>query len=227
MATPPSSLLSSPARSTSSAVSSSSLLEAPSVAHHAGRQGRQHRHRKPSEALTASLDEVLRLERCYETEAGLVKRREVLKSLNVLVKQWIQSVSLSRGMHWHDIDKIGGRIVTYGSYMLDISHQGADIDALCIAPQHITRAEYFSSFFSLLSYQAEVTDLRSIEEAYVPVLKMRFSGIEIDMTFARLNMPEVTRTSRNRELVCPFRFLPMKTSTSRLRWFWATWTPSA
>lgn len=45
-------------------------------------------------------------------------------------------------MHWHNIDKIGGQIVTYGSYMLGILHQGADIDALCIAPQHITRLEH-------------------------------------------------------------------------------------
>ena len=43
----------------------------------------------------------------------------------------------------------------------------------------------------MLTYQSEVTDLRAIEEAYVPVLKMRYSGIEIDMTFARLNMPEI------------------------------------
>ncbi len=42
-----------------------------------------------------------------------------------------------------------------------------------------------------MSYQPEVTDLRAIEEAFVPVLKMRFDGIEIDMTFARLDMPEV------------------------------------
>ena len=109
--------------------------------------------------LSSSLDRVLVDERCYESNDGIVRRREALKNLNLLVKQWIQvikdchgltsgtgvtsvfvqSVSLSRGMHWQDIDKIGGRVVTYGSYMLGISHQGADIDALCLAPQHITR----------------------------------------------------------------------------------------
>lgn len=54
------------------------------------------------------------------------------------------------------------------------------------------RNEYFSSFLSLLSYQSEVSELRAIEEAYVPVLKMRFDGIEIDMTFAKLNVAEVS-----------------------------------
>ena len=51
----------------------------------------------------------------------------------------------------------------------------------------INRAEYFNSFVQLLSYQSEVKDLRAIEEAFVPLLKLRFDGIEIDMTFARMN----------------------------------------
>lgn len=99
-------------------------------------------------------------------------------------------------MHWQDMDKIGGRIVTYGSYMLGISHQGADIDALCIAPHHVTRSEYFKSFYSLLAFQKEVTELRAIEEAFVPVIKFRYSGIEIDMTFTRLQTAEVPQDSQ-------------------------------
>ena len=39
-----------------------------------------------------------------------------------------------------------------------------------------------------LQYQEEVTELRAIEEAFVPVIKFRYNGIEIDMTFARTNM---------------------------------------
>ena len=65
--------------------------------------------------------------------------------------------------------------------------KGADIDALCIAPQHVKRQEYFKSFYNLLSIQKEITELRAIEKAYVPVIKFRFNGIEIDMTFTRLN----------------------------------------
>ena len=75
--------------------------------------------------------------------------------------------------------------------MLGISHQGADIDALCLAPKHVTRGEFFSNFFLILASQKEVKDLRAIERAFVPVIKFRYNNIEIDMTFAKLNMNEV------------------------------------
>ena len=36
-----------------------------------------------------------------------------------------------------------------------------------------------------------MAELRAIEEAFVPVIKFRYNGIEIDMTFSRLNMNEL------------------------------------
>ena len=63
-----------------------------------------------------------------------------------------------------------------------------------------TRAEYFNSFVQLLSYQSEVKELRAIEEAFVPLLKLRFDGIEIDMTFARMNRYELSHVAS--DLVC-------------------------
>ena len=69
----------------------------------------------------------------------------------------LQSVSLGRGMSWTAPENLSGRIETYGSFQLGISAKGADIDALCIAPQHITMAEYFNSFVQflvLISYYA-------------------------------------------------------------------------
>ena len=43
------------------------------------------------------LEEVLHKQACYETNKGLEARREALKNLNVLVSQWIQSISLNAG----------------------------------------------------------------------------------------------------------------------------------
>lgn len=36
-----------------------------------------------------------------------------------------------------------------------------------------------------------MSDLRAVEEAFVPVIKMTFDNIEIDMTFARLALKEI------------------------------------
>jgi len=110
-------------------------------------------------------------------------------------------------------EQVGGKIYTFGSYRLGVHHKGADIDALCVVPRHIYRPDYFTSFFELLKMQEEVTDLRvhmknnlynnlvkylisifvsqAVEEAFVPVIKMNFDGIEIDMLFAKLTLKEI------------------------------------
>lgn len=116
---------------------------------------------------------------------------EILSKLNHLVKEWVCEVSVRRNMPQNLAEQVGGKIYTFGSYRLGVHHKGADIDALCVAPRHIDRTDYFTSFFELLKTQREVTDLRAVEEAYVPVIKMDFDGIEIDLLFARLALKEI------------------------------------
>lgn len=111
--------------------------------------------------------------------------------LNGLVKQWIKETSIARNMPSNVAESVGGKIYTFGSYRLGVHHKGADIDALCVVPRHIQRSDYFISFFDLLKQQKEVCDLRAVEEAFVPVIKMNFDGIEIDMLFAKLALKEV------------------------------------
>jgi poly(A) polymerase len=116
---------------------------------------------------------------------------EILAKLNTLVKQWVKDVSIQKNMPEQMAEKLGGKIYTFGSYRLGVHHRGADIDALCVAPRNIERTDYFTSFFELLKQQSEVTECRAVEEAFVPVIKMNFDGIEIDLLFARLALKEI------------------------------------
>lgn len=127
----------------------------------------------------------------FETEEELNHRMEILAKLNTLVKQWVKDVSIAKNMPEAAASKLGGKIYTFGSYRLGVHHKGADIDALCVAPRNIERSDYFTSFFELMKKQPEVTECRAVEEAFVPVIKMNFDGIEIDLLFARLSLKEI------------------------------------
>lgn len=150
---------------------------------------------KPSDlARTNELREALKPYNVFESEEELNHRMEILSKLNALVKQWIKETSVARNMPSNIAENVGGKIYTFGSYRLGVHHKGADIDALCVVPRHIYRSDYFTSFFDLLKQQKEVTDLRAVEEAFVPVIKMNFDGIEIDMLFAKLALKEIPDT---------------------------------
>lgn len=53
-------------------------------------------------------------------------------------------------------------------------------------PRHVDRSDFFSTFMTMLKEQEGVNDLRAVEDAYVPVIKMTFDGVELDILFARL-----------------------------------------
>ncbi|KAJ6645725.1 Poly(A) polymerase gamma [Pseudolycoriella hygida] len=147
---------------------------------------------KPEDVVyTTALQRTLEPYNVSETELELHHRMEILAKLNALVKEWIKHVSIAKNMPPASAEKLGGKIYTFGSYRLGVHHKGADIDALCVAPCNVDRNDYFSSFMELLKKQPEVSECRAVEEAYVPVIKMNFDGIEIDLLFARLNLKEI------------------------------------
>ncbi len=140
---------------------------------------------------TIDLEKALEPYNVFENEQELNHRMEILAKLNTLVKQWVKDVSVTKNMPEQMAEQLGGKIYTFGSYRLGVHHKGADIDALCVAPRNIERTDYFTSFFELLKQQPEVTECRAVEEAFVPVIKMNFDGIEIDLLFARLALKEI------------------------------------
>ncbi|KAJ8341204.1 hypothetical protein SKAU_G00334950 [Synaphobranchus kaupii] len=142
-------------------------------------------------ALTRKLTEALKPYGVFEEELELQRRILVLGKLNTLVKEWIRDISETKNLPMSVIENVGGKIFTFGSYRLGVHTKGADIDALCVAPRHVERADFFSSFYEKLKDQEEVKDLRAVEEAFVPVIKLSFDGIEIDILFARLALQTI------------------------------------
>jgi len=141
--------------------------------------------------LSAELETSLKPHGCFETEEELNHRMDVLSRLNDLVRKWIKDTSVSKNMPESMAENVGGKIFAYGSYRLGVHNKGADIDTLCVAPRHILREDYFSTFLDMIRVQDEVTDLRPVPDAFVPVIKLCFDGIDIDLVFARLALKEV------------------------------------
>ncbi|XP_048185986.1 poly(A) polymerase beta [Perognathus longimembris pacificus] len=141
--------------------------------------------------LTRRLVETLKPFGVFEEEEELQRRILILEKLNNLVKAWIREISESRSLPQAVVDSVGGKIFTFGSCRLGVHTKGADIDALCVAPRHVDRSDFFTSFYDKLKLQEEVKDLRAVEEAFVPVIKLCFDGIEIDILFARLALQTI------------------------------------
>lgn len=109
---------------------------------------------------TLELETVLNNYDNLETEEELNHRMEILARLNDMVNEWVIELAISQNMPEEIAASVGGRITTFGSYRLGVHSKGSDIDALCIAPRHVTRADYFTSFFEKLKDCSEVKELR-------------------------------------------------------------------
>ncbi|KAM9476524.1 poly(A) polymerase gamma isoform 2-T2 [Clarias gariepinus] len=140
---------------------------------------------------TQKLIEAMKPFGVFEDEDELNHRLAVLGKLNSFVKEWIAEISESKNLPPSAVANVGGKIFTFGSYRLGVHTKGADIDALCVAPRHVERSDFFTSFFEKLKQHDEIKDLRAVEDAFVPVIKFKFDGIEIDLLFARLALQSI------------------------------------
>ncbi|CAJ0588911.1 unnamed protein product [Cylicocyclus nassatus] len=140
--------------------------------------------------LTEQLVECLKSFNLFETDEEMHARIEVLRKLNSLVKTWVRKVSESK-LPPEMCENVGGKLFTFGSYRLGVHTRGADIDTLCVAPRHVDRQDFFGSFYEMLKEDENVTDLHAVEDAFVPVIKLKYAGIELDILFARLALKEI------------------------------------
>lgn len=128
----------------------------------------------------------------YESKEESRKREEVLGKLNDLIKKFIFKVAIKNNIPEDIARNTGGKIFTFGSYRLGVHGPGADIDVLCVAPRHVDRNEdFFGELVNILKNEREVTEICDVKDAYVPVIKMKYCEIQIDLLFARLSLKTI------------------------------------
>uniref|UniRef100_A0A914HHP5 Poly(A) polymerase n=1 Tax=Globodera rostochiensis TaxID=31243 RepID=A0A914HHP5_GLORO len=140
--------------------------------------------------LTKELEIYLRSSGIFESDLDIQRRFDVLRRINSLVKSWVRQASEGK-VPPELLEFVGGKLFTFGSYRLGVHTPGADIDSLCVVPRHIERTDFFSSFYQLLKEDEKTADLHKVEDAFVPLIKLRYDGIELDILFARLALKEI------------------------------------
>ncbi|KAF9097930.1 polynucleotide adenylyltransferase [Mortierella sp. AD031] len=115
----------------------------------------------------------------------------VLGKLDKMVKEFVYVVYVRRGYPEQIAKEAGGKIFTFGSYRLGVHGSGTDIDTLCVVPRYVEREDFFREMHDMLRRRSEVTELTAVPDAFTPVIKMSFSDIPIDLTFARLGLSAI------------------------------------
>ncbi|PQQ15563.1 nuclear poly(A) polymerase 1 isoform X1 [Prunus yedoensis var. nudiflora] len=138
---------------------------------------------------TRELEKYLQDAGLYESQEEAVSREEVLGRLDQIVKIWVKTISRAKGLNEQLVHEANAKIFTFGSYRLGVHGPGADIDTLCVGPRHATREEdFFGELQRMLSEMPEVTELHPVPDAHVPVMNFKFSGVSIDLLYAKLSL---------------------------------------
>jgi poly(A) polymerase len=124
-----------------------------------------------------------------ETPEGMAHRHAVLQEIERMLGDWVIQVGVEQGLTEEEAGASSIQVTTLGSYRLGVVHPGSDIDTLCIAPPHIAREEFFSSFAEKLDSHEHVSECVPIPDAYTPIIKLKMRGVCIDLLFARLVRP--------------------------------------
>lgn len=144
--------------------------------------------------LNDGLIQELKKEGSFESEQETENRVKVLKTLQELTQEFVYRVSKKKNMSDGMARDAGGKVFPYGSYRLGVHGPGSDIDTLVVVPKHVTREDFFTVFDELLRGRQELEEIAAVPDAFVPIIKMKFSGISIDLICAHLDLAQIPQS---------------------------------
>lgn len=142
-------------------------------------------------SLNDALVAELKAEGLFETEAGVKKRKQVLEVLQTLAQRFVYEVLRSMNMSEGMARDAGGKIFLFGLYRLGLYGPGLDIDTLVLVPKYVKREHFFTVFDGILRERPELEEITPVQDAFVPLIKVEFDGILIDLLCAKVDLPQV------------------------------------
>jgi poly(A) polymerase len=88
-------------------------------------------------------------------------------------------------------ESTGARIFTGGSFSLGVYTIADDIDAVCIIPNYVDRNKFTELFANSLKLEPNIKEIVSIPSAFVPIIKLKFNGVLIDLAVSKIDLPNV------------------------------------
>jgi poly(A) polymerase len=138
----------------------------------------------------------------FETPEGNKRREEVLAHVQKVVEEFVRRAGKQKGLAPSSLDVAGGKIFFFGSYALGVHGPTSDIDTLIVVPKHVHIEDFFKTFptvFRELSDPKDITELVPVEDAFVPIIKMEYRGVSLDLLFA--SMPTMSSVPKDMETV--------------------------
>ena len=87
------------------------------------------------------------------------------------------------------------RVLSFGSFKLGAHLPQTDLDLICLFPNYIDSEEFFSSFKELIRNKDGVQHVLEVIDARVPILKVKFTNLDVDLLFASIDPNYLSSTN--------------------------------
>lgn len=113
-------------------------------------------------------------------------KEQVFQELKSIIDKWLSATATASST------TPSGQFLVFGSFRMQVNHKESDLDTICIVPNFVDRDKnFFGELFESLKTHGKVTDIYVISDAMVPLIKLKFATIPIDILFARMEVPSI------------------------------------
>jgi len=128
----------------------------------------------------------------FENDHQQKLRKEALKRLEQVANGWALEMAVKKGANEEE-EKARPQIevIVFGSYLLNVHSAETDVDVILVFRQKfVSQKEFLLGFVKLVQSLPDFSDLLSISQAKVPIIKVYCGDTQFDLLFASMEEPK-------------------------------------